>query len=1060
MVEYCFNLTQEYPFLVSDMSKYSQRTYNGRDIIRMEINLNNSTKSQAKLKYYTDKFGTQIQFKPANITKKYVLMVSGQNANSMSSLNMIMSEMSFLIYQFFRGDQSAANLLKLNALRIYPLMNPDGYEYVRQSFLNQNYSTSYDLSSFIKNRNGRSTLCPNTQLGVSIRNNYDYKFGVDDIGSDGDSECMDYYRGKTAFSEVESRAVKDEIEVLMQTTGQNYSSVLFIESHQNQNALIIPNNYIREQMNLLLAQQDSRVYNWFEDLKNYVDPVTNTKLLVGNTIDIIGRPQNGDPNDWIFQMKKILSMTLLIAPSKYNGQSLYGNVFLDEEEAYSVINRNQQLLIELLKRSTNNLKIEVDLPDLCQVMINGKFNYPQCDLPSTFHDLFIYQSLDISNNGRVDTTGNLNLELYTRLQVYKIFMRSSKSQPYYDMPFIQDQNKNTLTLQLPDIEGDNLRNVGLVCIFYYEITNLTSIQDVRERLVYNELLEFNVGIFNDQALVTARASINIQLMYTYLNSMLIEASINKGKFRATTGILYIFYLLFIVMNIIWLVQIKFNVFKKSRRKDEGTQQSAFKGEIELQIIRDKNDKVDKAGDIYVDFNDDYNPQEHKNFKNNQQSTFLRTSEMEESNMRNSGHQILISDVSMFSQLKSSMRNGSVGFNKKAPNLEIDVQLGMCESSQSSSRYLDSTRSLMMSNNNFGSKLNTQNGLMSSNGEDHHHFENEIPSLSIQQQKKSKFLKDPYNNNHVQQPQFIDLKNGGHRGNKIRDEEQPPIQGKVEKISKDQFEIVRHQSKGKIKVIKETDHHQEKKSKNFMQPLQTQIQEEEHETSIFHADHSNITFNHQNQENQFERDEIEEQVQIMSSKKPSQHLLDFYKANDVDSQQTEDQNNIQQQDYNFMEINFSESAHNVSQLNFDSSNLLNQQQIHGLQMKHISAADLYQLQSQKNKNKQLKQEHKVPPQQFSNIQSSTHALQQKAKTQELINNYNFQNKQKHSTMKLSDLEQSSTPGKDKSNKISQNSQFEKDQWDSEKNSKKSGLSKKTNDQGAIQKFEINDQSFDE
>ena len=42
---------------------------------------------------------------------------------------------------------------------------------------------------------------------------------MDDIGSDGDSECMDYYRGKTAFSEVESRAVKDEIEVLYQTTG-------------------------------------------------------------------------------------------------------------------------------------------------------------------------------------------------------------------------------------------------------------------------------------------------------------------------------------------------------------------------------------------------------------------------------------------------------------------------------------------------------------------------------------------------------------------------------------------------------------------------------------------------------------------------------------------------------------------------------------------------------------------------------------------------------------------------------------------------------------------------
>ena len=54
---------------------------------------------------------------------------------------------------------------------------------------------------------------------MSLRNNYDYKFGLDDIGSDGDSECMDFYRGTTAFSEIESKAVKDDIEVLPKTNG-------------------------------------------------------------------------------------------------------------------------------------------------------------------------------------------------------------------------------------------------------------------------------------------------------------------------------------------------------------------------------------------------------------------------------------------------------------------------------------------------------------------------------------------------------------------------------------------------------------------------------------------------------------------------------------------------------------------------------------------------------------------------------------------------------------------------------------------------------------------------
>lgn len=79
---------------------------------------------------------------------------------------------------------------------------------------------------------------------MSLRNNYDYKFGIDDLGSD-DSSCMDYYRGATAFSEIESRAVRDEIEALPSSLGFNFSSVIFIESDANQNALIIPNNYIR-----------------------------------------------------------------------------------------------------------------------------------------------------------------------------------------------------------------------------------------------------------------------------------------------------------------------------------------------------------------------------------------------------------------------------------------------------------------------------------------------------------------------------------------------------------------------------------------------------------------------------------------------------------------------------------------------------------------------------------------------------------------------------------------------------------------------------------------------
>lgn len=40
--------------------------------------------------------------------------------------------------------------------------------------------------------------------------------------------------------------MKYEIEGLSRDRGIDYSTVIFIESHSNTNALIIPNNYIRE----------------------------------------------------------------------------------------------------------------------------------------------------------------------------------------------------------------------------------------------------------------------------------------------------------------------------------------------------------------------------------------------------------------------------------------------------------------------------------------------------------------------------------------------------------------------------------------------------------------------------------------------------------------------------------------------------------------------------------------------------------------------------------------------------------------------------------------------
>ncbi|CDW77528.1 carboxypeptidase t precursor [Stylonychia lemnae] len=793
--------------------------------------------SEGKLDYYKNLLGAeQFQFnKVVPDEKHYMLFVSGHNANSMTSLNMVMSQVSYYIYAYLRGQQDVVTLLKLNVIRVYPLINPDGYEYVRQTYLNQNYTYSYDLEGFVKNRANLNSLCPYPMVGVSLRNNYDYKFGVDDVGSDGESDCQEFFRGRTAFSEVETQAIKNEIESMTKDKGINYSAVIFIESHPNTNALIIPNNYLREQLNVLLAQQDGRIYKFFMDLAEYYEPSTGQNLFVGNTIDIFGKSNNGDPNDWIFQMKKILTMTLFLAAPEYHGSSL----------------------------------IDIELPDLCKIKSKNKFNHEVCDQPSDFYDLYVYQAIDLNNNGRVDTTGNVKFELQSNMNLYKLFVRSSRAMPYLNTPFFQSPATGAISLELPDIERDNLRNIGIICIFHYEVDNITSIQDVREKLVYNELVSFVITFENGAAKMVGQASINLQLIYTYLNTRLIEESLNAGKFRSTKVILYMFYIAIVALNLIWLLQIRFNICRKNQRKDQFTGQSAFQGEVEMKIFEEADIQDKAGGDYYLDHDELY----QKQLGLIQNGSTFKSSDNEYSPRRHSNiNHLLMSDASLISQMNS--KNTSHIGAKKA-QLLIDLPQNNYDSGLASGRYLESTRSLLVNSrqdNKFGSDYDTD----------------------TQQQlyPSNQVMQDPY----THQAQYIDMKRNPRKLRKSRDQNVEQIIdndmlifGKVEKITKEQFRVERS-AKGKTKIIKEIDHPREAKRKQ-LRKIVSNIQEEENENSYFQADQSNITVRHVQNDDPEDNIQIQQEVQEMSkTRKKSKKSINFYKEDQLYEQNSKKHHN--------------------------------------------------------------------------------------------------------------------------------------------------------------------------
>ena len=91
-----------------------------------------------------------------------------------------------------------------------------------------------------KNRNAldlQKKICNSDNYGVDLNRNYGYMWGYNDLGSTGwEDVCRDDYRGPSAFSEPETRAIRDLIE--------KWANIkIAINLHAYGNMLVVPFNY-------------------------------------------------------------------------------------------------------------------------------------------------------------------------------------------------------------------------------------------------------------------------------------------------------------------------------------------------------------------------------------------------------------------------------------------------------------------------------------------------------------------------------------------------------------------------------------------------------------------------------------------------------------------------------------------------------------------------------------------------------------------------------------------------------------------------------------------------
>lgn len=245
VVEHLDNMAELYPDLITQKESIGQ-SIEGRDIWMVKISDNPAV----------------------NEDEPEVLYTSLHHAREPAGL---MTNLFFMYYllENYDTDPFIQALVDNTELYFVPVINPDGYVY------NETNSPSGGGMWRKNRRDNDGTSC----MGVDLNRNYDYMWGLDNIGSSSDP-CDEDYRGESAFSEPETQAIRDFCEAHEIINAVNY--------HTHGNLLLYPWGYTEEP-----CEDDAVMYAHsvlYTADNNYTFGAGSTTIY----------PTNGGSDDWMY----------------------------------------------------------------------------------------------------------------------------------------------------------------------------------------------------------------------------------------------------------------------------------------------------------------------------------------------------------------------------------------------------------------------------------------------------------------------------------------------------------------------------------------------------------------------------------------------------------------------------------------------------------------------------------------------------------------------------------------------------------------------------------------
>ncbi|EGT39693.1 hypothetical protein CAEBREN_29037 [Caenorhabditis brenneri] len=214
---------------------------------------------------------------------------------------------------------------------ILPVANPDGYEYSRS-----------DVSPMIRlwRKNRAGVVCKKDRWfrdrccgGVDLNRNYDWHFG--ETGSSTD-KCSEIYQGSSAFSELETRSMRD----FLTSPELNGKIDAFITLHTYSQMWIHPYSHARKSVPADVAELQRVGRAAVAALEN----TFGTKYKFGTGSDIL-YPSAGGSDDWAKGTLRIKYVYLLeLRP----GEDVWDGFILDQHQ-----------LIPTAKETWNGIKVVI-----------------------------------------------------------------------------------------------------------------------------------------------------------------------------------------------------------------------------------------------------------------------------------------------------------------------------------------------------------------------------------------------------------------------------------------------------------------------------------------------------------------------------------------------------------------------------------------------------------------------------------------------------------------------------------------------------------------------------